>query len=77
MNPLLWVFEFVFRCRHRELSRVFTIKGRSYQVCFKAAASSSVRNLQPFDRGTGPFDVSTCSDLKADVRQFSLTRLSA
>jgi hypothetical protein len=35
MNPLLWVFEFVFRCRHRELSRVFTIKGRTYQVCFK------------------------------------------
>ena len=35
MNPLLWVFEFVFRCRHRQLSRVFTIKGRTYQVCFK------------------------------------------
>lgn len=35
MNPLLWVFEFVFRCRHREMSRVFTIKGRTYQVCFK------------------------------------------
>ena len=26
MNPLLWIFEFVFRCRHRQLSRVFTIK---------------------------------------------------
>jgi hypothetical protein len=35
MNPVLWIFEFVFRCRHRELSRVFTIKGRTYQVCFK------------------------------------------
>lgn len=35
MNPLLWIFEFVFRCRHRELSRIFTIKGRTYQVCFK------------------------------------------
>ena len=33
MNPLLWVFEFVFRCRHRQLSRVFTIQKRTYQVC--------------------------------------------
>ena len=35
MNPLRWVFEFVFRCRHRQLSRVFTIKQRSYNVCFQ------------------------------------------
>ena len=35
MNPLLWVFEFVFRCRHRQLSRVFTIKQRTYKVCFQ------------------------------------------
>jgi hypothetical protein len=35
MNPLLWVFEFVFRCRHRQLSRVFTIKHRTYKVCFQ------------------------------------------
>lgn len=25
MNPLLWIFQFVFECRHRHTSRVFTI----------------------------------------------------
>ena len=35
MNPLLWIFGLVFRCRHSQMSRVFTIKGRTYQVCFK------------------------------------------
>ena len=45
MNPLLWVFEFVFRCRHRELSRVFTIKQRRTRSASSADASSSVRKL--------------------------------
>jgi len=34
MNPLLWIFQFVFGCHHRHLSRVFTIKHRTYRVCF-------------------------------------------
>jgi hypothetical protein len=34
MKPLLWIFQFVFGCRHRHLSRVFTIKHRTYKVCF-------------------------------------------
>ena len=34
MNPLAWIFQFVFGCRHRHLSRVFTIKHRTYKVCF-------------------------------------------
>lgn len=34
MNPLAWTFQFVFGCRHRHQSRVFTIKHRSYRVCF-------------------------------------------
>jgi hypothetical protein len=28
------VFRFLFGCRHRHLSRIFTIKHRSYRVCF-------------------------------------------
>lgn len=28
------VFQFIFGCRHRHLSRVFTIKNRTYRVCF-------------------------------------------
>jgi hypothetical protein len=26
MKPLLWILQFVFGCRHRHQSRVFTIK---------------------------------------------------
>ncbi len=35
MNALHRVVQFVFECHHRELSRVFTIKNRTYQVCFE------------------------------------------
>jgi hypothetical protein len=34
MNSLARMFQFVFGCRHRNLSRVFTIKNRTYKVCF-------------------------------------------
>jgi len=35
MKPLLWVFQFVFGWGHGQLSRVFMIKKRTYQVCFE------------------------------------------
>jgi hypothetical protein len=31
---LLAIFQFIFGCRHRHMSRVFTIKSRTYKVCF-------------------------------------------
>lgn len=34
MNPLSWILQFTFGCRHRHMSRVFTIKRRTYRVCF-------------------------------------------
>ncbi len=34
MKPLSWILQFVFGCRHRHVSRVFTIKHRTYRVCF-------------------------------------------
>lgn len=34
MNPLRTIFQYIFGCRHRHLSRVFTIKHRTYKVCF-------------------------------------------
>jgi hypothetical protein len=34
MKVLSAVFQFVFGCRHRHLSRVFTIKHSTYKVCF-------------------------------------------
>ena len=35
MKPFLWLFQFVCGCHHKRLSRVFTIKQRTYQVCFE------------------------------------------
>jgi len=34
MKLMLSLFQFIFGCRHRHLSRVFTIKHRTYRVCF-------------------------------------------
>jgi beta-1,4-mannooligosaccharide phosphorylase len=34
MKLVLGIFQFVFGCRHRHLSRVLTIKHRTYKVCF-------------------------------------------
>ncbi len=33
MNKLLMIFEFVFGCWHRNLSRPFTLSGWTYEVC--------------------------------------------
>jgi hypothetical protein len=33
MNPLRWMFQFAVGCHHGHLSRVFTIKKRTYKVC--------------------------------------------
>jgi len=33
MNPLHWMVRFAFGCHHRHISRVFTIKKRTYKVC--------------------------------------------
>jgi len=35
MNALRKIVQFAFECHHGELSRVFTIQNRTYQVCFK------------------------------------------
>src|SRR5579863_813945 len=35
MKPLRWTLQFAFGCHHGRLSRAFTIKKRTYQVCFE------------------------------------------
>jgi hypothetical protein len=35
MKALLWIWQSAFGCRHEEMSRVFTINKRTYQVCFE------------------------------------------
>jgi hypothetical protein len=39
VKPVMIVLEFLFGCHHRGLSRVFTIGGRSYCVCWKCSAT--------------------------------------
>ena len=43
MKPLLWIFQFVFGCHHSQLSRVFTIKKRTYQVCVECGREFEYR----------------------------------
>lgn len=38
MEPLIAIFDFLFGCHHRRLSRVFTIGGRTYRVCCECGA---------------------------------------
>jgi N-glycosylase/DNA lyase len=49
MNPLRVAWQFVFGCRHARLSRVFTIKMRTYQVCFDCGkeCAYSLELMQP------------------------------
>ena len=38
MDSVVGVLDFLFGCHHHNLSRVFTIHGRSYQVCCDCGA---------------------------------------
>jgi hypothetical protein len=49
MTTLLAVFRFVFGCRHRHLSRVFTIQNRTYKVCFDCGREFDLPNPQEPD----------------------------
>ena len=46
MKPLASVLQFIFGCRHRHLSRVFTIKLRTYRVCFDCAREFDVPSVR-------------------------------
>jgi hypothetical protein len=45
MKVLSAVFQFVFGCGHRHLSRVFTIKHRTYRVCFDCGREFDLPNV--------------------------------
>lgn len=39
MTQLLkWLVDYLFDCHHKALSRVFTIRRRTYQVCYDCGA---------------------------------------
>jgi hypothetical protein len=51
-HPLANALEFAFGCHHTGLSRVFTIKGRTYKVCLECGATFdySLRNMEVVHR---------------------------
>jgi hypothetical protein len=57
MNTLRKIVQFAFECHHRELSRVFTIQNRTYQVCFECGQEvnyswEQMRSLEPMVAAT-------------------------
>jgi hypothetical protein len=70
MKPVLWIFQFAFGCRHSQLSRVFTIKKRTYQVCYECgqeceyswALMHSVRSNAP-DNAYAPLNCAKRADV--------------
>jgi hypothetical protein len=52
MTALRWVTHLIFGCHHRDLSRVFTINQRTYQVCLDCGREVDyswdlMRSLEP------------------------------
>lgn len=58
MTYIAAVFEFLFGCHHSNLSRVFTINGRSYRVCCDCGAqfgySLATMSIQRRDSSSRP-----------------------
>jgi len=54
MKSLRWILQFVFGCRHRHLSRVFTIKHRTYRVCFDCATEFELPDAHGPARSDAP-----------------------
>lgn len=46
MNPLRWILHFLFGCHHNHMSRIFTIKGRTYKVCFDCGEEFDLPDAQ-------------------------------
>jgi uncharacterized membrane protein len=60
MERLMSTLDFLFGCHHSHLSRVFTIRGRTYQVCsdcgakfkYSLASMRMERRFRTFNRPT-------------------------
>jgi len=64
--------QFIFGCRHRHMSRVFTIKHRTYKVCFDCGREFELPDAHgPAESGlTGSARSSTSSVISGKVPQF-------
>ena len=67
MRLLVGLFQFLFGCRHRHKSRVFTIKRRTYRVCFDCGREFDL----PASQASRKPDASLESGLPAHLRRAS------
>ncbi len=65
MNALFWLFQFAFGCHHRHMSRVFTIKYRTYRVCFDCGHEFDLPNA----RKPGGPALADAARLRTDAHQ--------
>jgi hypothetical protein len=68
MNPLHWIVQFTFGCRHRHLSRVFTIKRRTYRVCFDCGGEFDLPGVGGSGRPTVSGDTGLLTSPIADPK---------
>ena len=76
MDGLVAILNFVFGCHHWHMSRVFTIRGRTYQVCCDCGAQfkyslASMRIERPLPASDAPHP-----SVWADERVYALNRPS-
>jgi len=50
MNALHWMIQFAFGCHHRHVSRVFTLKTRTYKVCLDCGREFGLPHAEVMDR---------------------------
>jgi len=73
-TSLLWIFESLFGCHHRQLSRIFTIRRRTYRVCVECGREfeytwelmQSVRSSVADNAGAPHSIQSSCGKLTGD-----------
>jgi hypothetical protein len=64
MDGFTAVFNFIFGCHHRHLSRVFTISGRTYRMCCDCGTkfNYSLENMR-MERRFRVSDAPTCAEV--------------
>ena len=67
MNKVLTVFEFIFGCWHRQLSRPFTLSGWTYEVCLSCGKKFAYDRAKICRGVAGPQNLA----LEEDLNEFS------
>ena len=63
MDKVLMIFEFIFGCWHRHLSRPFTLSGWTYEVCLSCGKEFAYDRAKISIGVAGPKNVALLEDL--------------